>query len=169
MPTKCAYTVWTLLLTMLPQPTVEARNSVIDCGASTRPGFDNCVRTIRRVLVLLPHQPEKIQVLDPARGTPELKAKLQHVDGFADPGRRVVYLNEKGDVLHHALQGAGVWDYVAAIIIWHEMAHIDGANETDAQRKEEDLWRQFIVSRKVDGARGLAYLRLLRKRHELKK
>jgi hypothetical protein len=36
------------------------------------------------------------------------------------------------------------------------MAHIDGAQESQAQRLEEDLWQQFIVWRKVDGAQGLA-------------
>lgn len=43
----------------------------------------------------------------------------------------------------------------------------DGAQESQAQRLEEDLWQQFIVWRKVDSGRGVGYLRLLRKRREL--
>jgi hypothetical protein len=53
---------------------------------------------------------------------------------------------------------------VVAIKIWHEMAHIAGADELEAQRQEEELWKEFIVSQKVDSRRGLAYLELLRKR-----
>jgi hypothetical protein len=167
MPSTSLYAVGGLLLTVLATPTIAVSDSVIDCGPTTRSGFENCVRTIRRVLALLPHRPEKVQVLDPDRATSDVKARLQHVDGFADPRERVVYLNLRGYVLQHALKGAGVWDYVAAIVVWHEMAHIDGAPEVEAQRQEEDLWQQFIVSRKVDGGQGLAYLRLLRKRREL--
>jgi membrane-associated phospholipid phosphatase len=125
---------------------VDARSdTVIDCGPPLRPGLENCVRTIRRVLTLLPRHPEKIQVLDPNRATPDLKARLQHVDGFAVPGGRVVYLNERGEVLEHALRRAGVWDCVLATVVWHEMAHIDGAQEPEAQRREEQLWLQFSL------------------------
>ena len=89
------------------------------------------------------------------------------MDGFADPVKRVVYLNERSDALGHALVRGGVWDCVVTIVVWHEMAHIDGAQESQAQRLEEDLWQQFIVWRKVDSGRGVGYLRLLRKRREL--
>jgi hypothetical protein len=158
---------WTLLLIFVAHPTINARGDpVLDCGPSTRPGFESCVRTIRRVLVLLPRRPEKIQVLDPALAAPGVKARLRHADGFADPAKRVVYLNERGDALGHALKRGGVWDYVVAIVVWHEMAHIDGAQESDAQQAEEDLWEQFIVWHKVDAVQGLSYLRLLRKRRE---
>jgi len=142
-------------------------DTVIDCGPTTRRGWENCVRTIRRIVALLPRRPQKVRVLDPRHATPELRARLQHVDGFAERGERVVCLNERGDALGHALSTSGVWDYVVAIVVWHEMAHLDGAPESEAQQAEEDLWEQFIVSRKVDGAEGLAYLRLLRKRREV--
>ena len=62
------------------------------------------------------------------------------------------------------MKGAGIFDYVLATIIWHEMAHIDGADEANARRAEEDLWTQFVVARRVDSARGLNYLGLLKKR-----
>jgi hypothetical protein len=58
----------------------------------------------------------------------------------------------------------GIWDYALAITVWHEMAHVAGADEAEAQRQEEQLWREFVVSGKVDAGRGLAYLRLLRNR-----
>ena len=62
-------------------------------------------------------------MLDPDRAAPEVKARLQHVDGFADPVERVVYLNERSDALGHALMRGGVWDCVVTIVVWHEMAH----------------------------------------------
>jgi hypothetical protein len=52
-----------------------------------------------------------------------------------------------------------------AAIVWHEMAHIAGADETEAQRRQEDLWRQFIICRKVETGAGVRYLQTLRKRH----
>jgi hypothetical protein len=141
-------------------------DTVIDCGPITRLRGENCVRTIRRALALLPRRPETIQVLDPDRATPDLRASLQHVDGLTIPGRRVVYLNRRGEVLEGALKRAGVWECVLATVVWHEMAHIDGAQEPEAQRREEQLWLQFILWGKVDGGRGLAYLSLLRKRRD---
>jgi hypothetical protein len=44
------------------------------------------------------------------------------------------------------------------------MAHIDGADEVAAQEAEEQLWREFIVSQRVDRTRGMKYLALLKKR-----
>jgi hypothetical protein len=44
------------------------------------------------------------------------------------------------------------------------MAHVDGAQEPEAQRLEEQLSLEFILWGKVDARRGLAYLNLLRKR-----
>jgi hypothetical protein len=154
-------------LEMPDAPSADApSDSIIDCGPTPRRGAENCIRTIRRALALLPRRPETIEVLDPDRLTPDLEGSLQHVDGFAVPGRRVVYLNRRGQVLEHALRRAGVWDCVLATVVWHKMAHIDGAQEPEAQRREEQLWLQFILSGKVDSGRGLAYLSLLRKRRE---
>jgi hypothetical protein len=50
-------------------------------------------------------------------------------------------LKKQGLTFDHALEGAGDWDYALAAIIWHEMAHINGADEAEAQRQEEQLWR----------------------------
>jgi len=104
--------------------------------------------------------------VDPDHDTPEVKARLQHVDGFVVHGSRVVYLNKRRQILEDALKRAGVWDCALATVVWHEMAHVAGARETEAQRLEEQLWIQFILWGKVDGGRGLAYLSLLRKRRE---
>ena len=52
-----------------------------------------------------------------------------NVEAFVNHGSRVVYVVRQGVTLQGALKGRGVFDYALAAIIWHEMAHIDGADE----------------------------------------
>ena len=54
-----------------------------------------------------------------------------------------------------------IFDYALAAIIWHEMAHIDGGDESAAQDAEEQLWKEFILRGRVDRTRGMRYLALL--------
>ena len=63
-----------------------------------------------------------------------------------------------------AIKRKRTFDFALAAIIWHEMAHIDGADEAAAQRAEEQLWREFILGGPVDRTRGMQYLALLQKR-----
>ena len=79
-------------------------------------------------------------------------------------GGRVVNLLRQGVTLQATLKGPGIFDYALATVIWHEMAHIDGADEVAAQDAEEQLWKEFIVSQRVDRTRGMRYLALLEKR-----
>ena len=58
-----------------------------------------------------------------------------------------------------------MFDYALAILIWHEMAHLAGADEREAQRQEEELWMQYVAAGQVETRRGLNYMALLRKRH----
>ena len=66
-------------------------------------------------------------------------------------------------MLQHALKGQRVLECVLAIVIWHEIAHIDGANESEARRREENVWREFLAAGKFDTAQGLTYLGLFAK------
>jgi hypothetical protein len=86
------------------------------------------------------------------------------VEAFVNRGSPVVYLVRQGVTLQSALKGPGIFDYALATIIWHEMAHIDGADEEAAQKAEERLWMEFILAQRVDRARGMRYLALLKKR-----
>lgn len=117
---------------------------------------DACEEAVQRAVRLLPERPPKIEIVDDQQ---------HHVDAFVRAGKRVVYLRRSGDTLRHAAEGRGVFDYVLAVTIWHEMAHLDGADEREAQRQEEQLWMQYIVERRIDSVQGLEYLRLLQKRH----
>lgn len=72
--------------------------------------------------------------------------------------------NPPRPTLQAALKRADIFDYALAAIIWHEMAHIDGADEPAAQRAVEQLWKEFILSQRVDRVRGMKYLALLNDR-----
>ena len=121
--------------------------------------------TVARVIRLLPRPPEKVVVIDADASGQSLHDKLQHVEGFVPYGTRVVYLVKQSDTLQRAMKGPGIFDYALALTIWHEMAHIDGADEATAQRAEEQLWTEFVVAGRVDRVQGMRYLALLRKRH----
>jgi hypothetical protein len=134
--------------------------SPVNAGAGA---YDEAVT---RALRLLPRQPDKIVVVERDEGFPVRDGK-PHVEAFANHGSRVVYLVRRGVTLQATLKGPGIFDYALATVIWHEMAHIDGADEAAAQEAEEQLWREFIVAQRVDGARGMKYLGLLKKRRAL--
>lgn len=121
--------------------------------------------TVSRAVRLLPKQPTKILVVDAARAVRQVDAQGRRVEAFAMIGENVVYLIAQGDTLKRARRGPGLFDYVLATLIWHEMAHIAGADEREAQRQEEELWREYLLARRVDTGRGLKYLVLLTKRH----
>ena len=119
---------------------------------------------VERAQLLLPKRPTRILVLDTASQSPATRERLRHTEGFVMAGDPTIYLTKHGATLQEASKGPGVFDYVLATIIWHEMAHLAGADEARAQRAEEDLWRRFVVSQKADARRALPYLALLRQR-----
>ena len=125
-----------------------------------------CEKAVRRALTLLPRQPERVVVVDMDATTALLRARMSHTDAFVTTGLRVVYVRQQGRALQDALKGDAFFDHVLAVIIWHEMAHLVGADERGAQQAEEDLWQQFIVGRRVTPDRGMAYLGLLAKRRQ---
>jgi hypothetical protein len=139
------------------------------CGvtvSATRTECAECDRVVARAVKLLPKQPSRVVVLDSDTVTPSLRLKLNGTEGFVTTGDPTVYLNKQGSTFAQALRGPGVWDCALAVIIWHEMAHLDGGDESEAQRQEELLWQRFVVEGRVDSARGLNYLAVLRKRED---
>jgi hypothetical protein len=120
--------------------------------------------TIKRALVLLPKPPPKILVVDAMEAARRVDAHGRRVQAFVRYGETVVYLIADGPTLRGAQNGPGIFDYALATLVWHEMAHLGGADEREAQRQEEELWEQFLAGGRVDMGRGLNYLALLRKR-----
>jgi hypothetical protein len=57
-----------------------------------------------------------------------------------------------------------LYEYLLASIIWHEMAHVDGAGERAARRAEEQLWTRFVRDGIFDPVTALRYLRALANR-----
>lgn len=76
----------------------------------------------------------------------------------------MIYLVKQSAVVRLAEQRHPTALAILAAIIWHEMAHLDGATETAAQRREVELWTRMIRDQLVDPATGLRYLALLKDR-----
>ena len=123
------------------------------------------VAAINRALSLLPRRPEYVAVIDPETVKPDVRETLFKVDAFISRGQPVVYLSPHSEVLKGAREGSGIHTYMLAAIIWHEMAHLGGADEREAQRKEEGLWKRFVVEKRVDAVTALRYLKLMDDRH----
>jgi hypothetical protein len=94
--------------------------------------------TIIRALGLLPKLPAKVLVVDVAEADRAADAHGRKVEAFVRHGENVVYLIAQGATLRGAQKGRGIFDYALAILIWHEMAHLAGADEREAQRQQED-------------------------------
>jgi hypothetical protein len=142
--------------------------STATIALAAQPHCAECERVVARAVKLLPQRPHRVVVVDADSVPPALRRRIQLAEGFVTAGDDTVYLKKQGLTFHQALRGAGNWDYALAAVIWHEMAHINGADEAEAQRQEELLWRQFIVERRIDAGAGLRYLALLRKRRSSK-
>jgi hypothetical protein len=121
-------------------------------------------RVIKRAIALLPKQAGLVVVFDVDTAGPELKRTLLHLDSFVIKGRREIYLTKGSAVLSGALKGSSLYEHVLATIIWHEMAHLDGADERGARKAEQNLWTRFVRDQVCDDITALRYLRALAKR-----
>ena len=119
---------------------------------------------VRRAVELLPKRPAQILVIDVNDAKPEDRDYLLRLQAFIIPGRQVVFLTKHGDVLRLAQQGSRFHEYMLATVIWHEMAHLEGADEAEARRREEALWTRFLADGAVDRDAGLNYLVALKHR-----
>ena len=93
-----------------------------------------------------------------------LHTGMPRKEAFVNRGGREVFLVRQGVTLQATLKGPGIFDYALATVIWHEMAHIAGADEAGAQQAEEQLWKEFVLAQRVDRVQGMRYLALLQKR-----
>jgi hypothetical protein len=123
-------------------------------------------RTIERVLQLLPRRPAQVVVVDANQAAGETRRALLQMDAFITRGGREVYVTAHNEALRGAVEGSSLHEYVLATTIWHEMAHLDGADEGEAQRREETLWSQFVLDQRVNPMDGLRYLDALKRRRQ---
>jgi hypothetical protein len=109
----------------------------------------------------LPKRPPVVSIVDADEATPKVRESMLKLDAFITKGGRVVYVVKQSAVLEGAARGSALYECMLASIIWHEMAHIDGADERGARRAEEQLWTQFVRDAAVDPITGLRYLQAL--------
>ena len=121
-------------------------------------------RTVRRALALLPGRAPVVSIIDAEEAKPDVRETLMKLDAFITRGDSVVYVVRQSEVLRAATKGARLCDYMLASIIWHEMAHIKGADEAAARRAEQEMWTGFVRDGAVDQLTGMRYLRALANR-----
>jgi len=121
-------------------------------------------RAVHNAVERLPGRSPTVSITDADEARPEVREALLKLDAFITKGGRVVYVVKQSAVLEAAARGSTFHECMLASIIWHEMAHIDGADERGARRAEEQLWTQFVRDGAVDAITGLRYLQALEKR-----
>jgi hypothetical protein len=119
---------------------------------------------IRRALGLLPRRPSQVWVLGEESIALPDREKFRRSEAFVTRASPVVYVTRHSPVLRAAQQGSSVHVHALAAILWHEMAHLDGADEAEARRREASLWTTFVRDDRVDRAAGLRYLKAMRDR-----
>jgi hypothetical protein len=128
-------------------------------------------RAVSRAIALLPRRPIHVAVIDANEAKPEVRQTLLKLDAFTlrldavtMDRSKVVYLVKQSTVLHEAAKGSQFYEHVLASIIWHEMAHLDGADERGARHAEEQLWTRCVRDGISDQLTALRYLNALTKR-----
>jgi hypothetical protein len=122
------------------------------------------IRALRAALETLPRRPERIVVMNTEAGLPEPEKQLHDLDAFVPIGSRVIYLRRQGATMIAAEYWGGPYLLMLAVVIWHEMAHVEGLDERHAREREEDLWKNFVQRGIVESGLGLTYLNELRRR-----
>ena len=121
------------------------------------------VGTFRLALSALPRQPTRIVVVSD-RAMPGIAGQVRELDGFVLPGSSDIYLRHESITLGAAELSGGPYVLMLAAVIWHELAHVDGCDETQAREREMALWGEFVRNGRVESSLGLTYLAALRDR-----
>lgn len=113
---------------------------------------------------LLPRRPLRVVIVDASEAKPETQRVLQELDAFVVAGSQVVYVVKQSALMRGAVAGSSLHRHALAAVLWHEMAHADGADEREARAKEQALWTSYVRDQRVDGLAALRYLRALDRR-----
>ncbi len=105
--------------------------------------------------------PDRLAVIDADEAKPDVKPTLLKLDAFTVKGSPVVYLVRQSALLRGAVEGRAFHGYALASVIWHEMAHAEGADEREARRREQSLWTTFVRDQRMDQVTALRYLKAL--------
>jgi hypothetical protein len=113
---------------------------------------------------LLPRLPARVAVIDVSEAKPEVQKILRQLDAFIVEGSGVVYVVKQSGLLRGAIAGSSLYRHALAAVLWHEMAHADGADEREARAKEQALWTSYVRDQRVDPVAALRYLTALDRR-----
>jgi hypothetical protein len=158
---------WTVLPVLVLGSTLVSPSNAHGSSREPEPAIiapAESMTAIKSALELLPQRPAQVGVVDTEGAKPEVRERLLKADAFVTPGGRTVYLVRESEVLKRAQTGSSVFVCMLAAIMWHEMAHIDGADEAEAQRREEGLWKRFLLDNRVDRVTALRYLKAMNER-----
>jgi hypothetical protein len=114
-----------------------------------------------RALRLLPGLPARLAVLDADDAQTAVRPTLLRLDAFVTTGSPVVYVVRQSPLLRGAVAGSSLHIHALAAVVWHEMAHVAGADEREARKREQALWTRFIRDQRVDPVIALRYLSAL--------
>jgi hypothetical protein len=148
--------------------TAAGKDASIRTGVVCDSGQD-AARTRTALLAavaMLPGSPALIAVMDVTNARPGVREYLLTLDAFTlrEPSSPVIYVVAQSELLKGARTGSPVYIAMLAAALWHEMAHLGGADERTARRVEEELWTGFVRDGVVDRLTGLRYLRALKDR-----
>jgi hypothetical protein len=115
-------------------------------------------------VALLPQAPVRIAVIDVTQNRPPVRDYLFTLDAFTVKGNAVIYVVQQSQLLKGARAGSALHRAMLATVLWHEMAHLSGADEHGARQAEEELWIRFVRDGLADQITGLRYLQALRRR-----
>jgi hypothetical protein len=132
----------------------------------TSPGLAGAAEkdALAAAVALVPQAPVRIAVINVTQNRPAMRDYLLTLDAFTIPGNEVIYVVQQSELLKGARAGSALYRAMLATVLWHEMAHLSGADERGARQAEEKLWMQFVRDGQTDQVTGLRYLQALRRR-----
>jgi hypothetical protein len=132
----------------------------------TSPGPDSVAGkdALAAAVALLPEAPVRIAVINVSENRPPVREYLLTLDAFTVKGNGVIYVVQQSELLKRARAGSALHRAMLATVLWHEMAHLSGADERGARQAEEKLWMRYMRDGLTDQVTGLRYLQALRRR-----
>jgi hypothetical protein len=125
---------------------------------SDGPDSDSERLAIGKSLRLVTRYPRTVAVIDGTDARPEVRETVLRLDAFIVMDSDTIYVVRQSELLQGACAGSVFHIHALAAVLWHEMAHLDGASEHDARKKEEALWTKFVRDQRIDPVTALRYL-----------
>jgi hypothetical protein len=117
--------------------------------------------TLIDAIKLLPRPPVRVAIVDASEAKPDVQKVLRQLDAFVVHGSPVVYVVKQSALMRGAIARSPFHRHALAAVLWHEMAHADGADERDARAQEQALWTSYVRDQRVDSLTALRYLTAL--------